>query len=71
MEQVKLKLDSPWPEVKEKLKEHNVGLSDEDLEYETGKEQELLDRLSKKMGIPPSEVKALIESISYNSGMAG
>jgi hypothetical protein len=71
MEQVQFKLDAPWEEVKEKLKEHNYLLTDEDLEYVPGQEQDLLNRLEKKLGLPQNEVKALIESVSYNSGMAG
>ncbi len=71
MEQVQFKLDAPWDEVKEKLKEHNYSLTDEDLVYEPGKEEELLSRLEKKLGLSRAEVKALIESVSYNSGMAG
>lgn len=71
MEQVQFKLDAPWEEVKEKLKEHNYLLTDEDLEYAPGQEQDLLNRLEKKLGLPQHEVKALIESVSYNSGMAG
>lgn len=67
----RLKLEAPWPEVKEKLKEHNYNLTDDDLQYEPGKEDELIERLQNKLGIPAEEVKALIESISFNTGMAG
>ena len=41
-----LKLEAPWPEVKEMIQEINMDLTDEDLKYEKGKEKELLERLS-------------------------
>lgn len=65
-----LKLEAPWDEVKEMLEEINVNLTDEDLRYEKGKEKELLERLSRKLskGIP--EIKAWIESVSHNKGLA-
>jgi uncharacterized protein YjbJ (UPF0337 family) len=66
-----LNLQSSWWEVKEKLKENNIDLTDEDLEYEPGKENQLLQRLQKKMNKSPEEIKAYIESIDVNTGLAG
>jgi len=71
MEDARLKLHAPWDEVREQMKEHNVDLTDEDLDYEPGHEEELLNRLEAKLGMPRSQIKALIESISFNKGMAG
>ncbi|WEK36798.1 MAG: general stress protein CsbD [Candidatus Pseudobacter hemicellulosilyticus] len=65
-----LKLAAPWPEVKEKIKERNIHLTDEDLQYEPGQEDALLERLSRKMSLEKEEVKALIESISHNRDIA-
>lgn len=65
-----LKLSEPWEEVKEKIKESNIELTDEDLEYTPGKEYELLERLSKKLNRSPEEIRAWIESVSYNKGIA-
>lgn len=65
-----LKLMGPWPEVKEKIKETNIGLSDADLEYEPGREYELIAHLSKKMNRSPEEIRAWIESISGNDSIA-
>lgn len=48
MENTALHLAAPWPQVKELLKEANGNLTDEDLEYEPGHEQVLLERLAKK-----------------------
>jgi hypothetical protein len=71
MENMRLNLSAPWDEVKELIKESNVELTDEDLEYSPGREEELLGRLEAKMGRSKQEIKALIESISYNRGIAG
>ncbi len=65
-----LKLEAPWEEVKEKLKEINYELTDEDLAYQPGNVQPLLNTLAKKMKRTPAEVKIWIESVSYNKGKA-
>jgi uncharacterized protein YjbJ (UPF0337 family) len=67
---IQLKLESPWDEVKEKMKENSIELTDEDLVYEPGKEDELLNRLAAKMDRTPQQVKILIESLSSNKGRA-
>jgi len=66
----KLKLEAPWEEVKEMIKENNIDLTDEDLVYEPGKEDELLKSLADKMHRTPDQVKILIESLSSNKGRA-
>jgi len=66
----KLKLESPWAEVKELIKEVVPALTDEDLEYEVGKEHELLQRIADKTNRSVEHVKAWVESISANSGKA-
>jgi GTP cyclohydrolase I len=70
MDNYTLKLEAPWEEVKEMLKEINTDLSDEDLEYEPGHEKEMLERLAKKMDKDVPAVKAWIESVSSNKGLA-
>lgn len=59
-----------WNEVKEKIKESNINLTDDDLNYLPGEEEKLLERLSKKMNRSTVEIKAWIESISSNKGKA-
>jgi len=71
MERTQLKLAAPWDEVREHLKEHNVDLTDDDLRYEPGQEDDLLERLGKKFNKSKEEVKGLIESVSFNRDMAG
>ncbi len=65
-----LKLESPWAEVKEKLKEIDHSITDDDLEYIPGEESELLERLSKRLGRSTDQVKTWIESVSFNKGKA-
>ena len=60
-----LKLEAPWEEVKERLKDNDITLTDEDLEYTPGHEEELVERLERKMNKPREQVIAYIERCSY------
>jgi uncharacterized protein YjbJ (UPF0337 family) len=66
-----LNLRTPWHEVKEKLKENDVNLTDEDLEYEPGREEQLLERLQEKMHKDKEEIRRYIESVASNESKAG
>jgi len=66
-----LKLEAPWKEVKERMKVNDITLTDDDLDYEPGKEEELLNRLEKVMNKSRKQVIAYIESISSNNDLAG
>lgn len=70
MNQYHLKLEAPWHDVKTQLQEVNTDLTDEDLSYEQGREDELLERLSRKLNKSIPEVKGWIESVSHNAGLA-
>jgi uncharacterized protein YjbJ (UPF0337 family) len=70
MNEYKLKLEAPWNEVKGMLQEINMDLTDDDLYYEAGKEKELLQRVSRKLNKSLPDVKAWIESVSHNKGLA-
>jgi hypothetical protein len=67
---IQLNLQSSWDEVKERMKENDHNLTDNDLKYEPGKEKELIERLEKVMNKSPEQIIAYIESISSNQGMA-
>lgn len=71
MNEYDLKIECSWSEVKEMLQEIEIDLTDEDLVYEQGKEKELLERISRKLNKSVPEVKAWIESVSHNKGVAG
>ena len=66
-----LHLHSSWEDVKEKMKENDHTLTDDDLEYTKGKEEDLVNRLEKRMGETREQVIAYIESISANTDLAG
>ena len=59
-----------WKETKEKLKEANASLTDEDLEYEEGNEDALLERLAAKMSRTKEEIKGWVESVAFTKGKA-
>jgi hypothetical protein len=65
-----LKLEAPWEEVRERMKDNDINLTDNDLEYIPGKEDELLQRLEKKMSKSREQIIAYIESISSNKDLS-
>jgi hypothetical protein len=65
------RLQAPWEKVRERMKENDIHLTDEDLEYIPGKEEELIQRLEKIMNRSRDQVIAYIESISSNEHLAG
>lgn len=63
MESWKLKLKGSWNEAKGKIKQKYADLTDDDLAYEEGKEDELLGRLQQKTGKTKDEVKRWIDDL--------
>lgn len=63
MESWKLKLKGGWNEAKGKIKQKYADLTDDDLAYEEGKEDELLGRLQQKTGKTKDEVKRWIDDL--------
>lgn len=57
-----LKLKGSWNVVKGKLKQDYGKLTDDDLTYAEGHEDELLGRLQQKLGKSKDEVRKIIES---------
>jgi uncharacterized protein YjbJ (UPF0337 family) len=58
----KLELKGNWNEVKGKLKQKYADLTDDDLTYIEGKDDELLGRLQKRLGRSRDEIRREIES---------
>jgi len=56
----KLRFKGTWNEVKGKLKQKYAELTDDDLQYIEGKEDQLLGRLQKKLGKSKDEVRQII-----------
>jgi uncharacterized protein YjbJ (UPF0337 family) len=52
-----------WEEQKEKLKPQYSNLTDEDLDYEEGKRDEMLSRVQAKLGKTPEELTAIIAGL--------
>ena len=57
------KLKGNWNQVKGKLKQQYGDLTDDDLTYAEGKEDELLGRIQKKTGQSKEEIQKFIDSI--------
>ena len=58
----KLQIKGRFNEIKGKLKQKYANLTDDDLLYEEGKDDELYGRLQQKLGKTKDEVKALVQS---------
>jgi uncharacterized protein YjbJ (UPF0337 family) len=58
-----LKIKGNWNEVKGKVKQHWANLTDDDLLYEEGKEEELYGRIQKKTGKTKEEIKTWIDKL--------
>lgn len=56
-------LKGNWNEVKGKLKQKYGQLTDDDLTFAEGKEDEMLGRLQKKLGKRKEEIRTEIESL--------
>ncbi len=59
----KLELKGKWNELKGKIKQTHGDLTDDDLRYEEGKDDELLGRLQQKLGKTKDEVVSWIRSL--------
>lgn len=55
-----LRISGNWKQIKGNLKQQYGDLTDDDLIYEEGKEDELVGRLEKKLGKSKDEVRAII-----------
>ena len=50
-----------WEELKGKLKQEYADLTDDDLMYEEGQEQEMWGKLQQKLGKTEKEIKSLLD----------
>ncbi|MBV7530167.1 CsbD family protein [Chitinophaga sp. sic0106] len=58
-----LKLKGNWNELKGKIKQQYADLTDDDLLYEEGKEDELLGRIQQKTGQTKDALKSWIDKL--------
>ena len=59
----KLQLKGSWNEIKGKLKQQYGNLTDDDLVFAEGKDDELIGRLQKKLGKSKDEVRQMVERL--------
>ena len=59
----KMEIKGRWNELKGKVKQAHGDLTDDDLRYEEGKDDEFVGRLQKKLGKTKDEVVAWIRSL--------
>ncbi len=59
----KLSMKGTWNETKGKLKQKYADLTDDDLLFEEGKEDELLGRLQKKVGQTKEQIRDTIAGL--------
>jgi uncharacterized protein YjbJ (UPF0337 family) len=59
----KLELKGKWNELKGKVKQAHADLTDNDLRYEEGKDDELIGRLQQKLGKSREEVISWLRSL--------
>ena len=59
----KLQIKGSWNEMKGKLKQKYGQLTDDDLSFADGKEDELLGRLQKKLGKSREDLRTEIEKL--------
>ncbi|MBC8045924.1 MAG: CsbD family protein [Fimbriimonadaceae bacterium] len=58
-----LELKGKWNILKGKLKQKYAGLTDDDLAYEEGKEEELYGRIQTKIGKTKEEINKLLTEL--------
>ena len=59
----KLEIKGQWNEIKGKLKQKYADLTDDDLMFAEGKEEELYGRLQKRLGKTKKEIKNEIKGL--------
>ena len=59
----KLNLKGNWNELKGKLKQQYGQLTDDDLTFAEGKEDEMLGRIQKRLGRSKEEVRKMLEDM--------
>jgi uncharacterized protein YjbJ (UPF0337 family) len=59
----KLQMKGSWNEIKGKLKQSYGSLTDDDLVFAEGKDDELVGRLQKKLGKSKEKVRQMIEGL--------
>lgn len=64
-----LRISGKWNEIKGKLRQKYAELTDDDLQYAEGQDEELLGRIQQKTGRTKDEVRAEIQRISEEDSL--
>ena len=59
----KLQMKGSWNEIKGKLKQQYGNLTDDDLVFAEGKDDELIGRLQKRLGKSKDEIRQMVEKL--------
>ena len=59
----KLEFEGTWNEVKGRIKKSYASLTDDDLTYQEGKEDEMLGKVQQKLGKTRDEIVKMIKSL--------
>ncbi len=62
----KLEIKGNWNELKGKLRQEYADLTDDDLQYAEGKEEELLGKIQQRVGASKEEITNKINSFQSN-----
>lgn len=68
--ETKLRIKGNWNELKGKLKQKYAKLTDDDLLFIEGKEDELLGRLEKRIGKSKEEIRDTIEKLQSDTSQS-
>ncbi|HMQ59721.1 MAG TPA: CsbD family protein [Flavilitoribacter sp.] len=63
MSATKDRIKGNWKQIKGKLKTEYAQLTNDDLLYEEGKEEQLIGRLQERLGKTKDEIKAIIDGL--------
>jgi hypothetical protein len=66
-----LRINKPWDQVKEQLKEQHTDLTDEDLAPGPENEKQLLEKISTRLNKSREETADWINSVAFTEGKAG
>jgi uncharacterized protein YjbJ (UPF0337 family) len=58
----KLQIKGTWNEMKGKLKQKYAKLTDDDLTYVEGKDDELVGKIQKRLGVTVEEARKIVET---------
>jgi gas vesicle protein len=65
-EEYDLVMHGSWEDVRSQLRQNYTELTEEDLSYEKGREDELLERLQTRMGKTRDEIKRLLSDLNFH-----